>query len=168
MTFTFTSTFKEQFLASLAIQSRSLSSIIIGVGFAGASVFLLSLHLFGLHRFPQLDVLILIIVGFTMIPLLTAFNVWTFRRQNKMAVGEQTYTFDETGLSISGDHFEAEVKWSGIRQIVETNRFFLFYISSQMAYFLPKWIIGDLASVEALRSILRKHKSDSVRLKAQQ
>jgi hypothetical protein len=68
----------------------------------------------------------------------------------------QVYSFDETGLRISGGPAVTALGWDGIVRVVETEEFFLLFYSKQCAYFLPKRAI-DGSSGAHLREVLHHH-----------
>jgi len=91
--------------------------------------------------------------------LMTAFGVWMRRHRNKAASETQSFTFSEDALFIEGGSFSVNMKWQAIHRIRETKQYFLFYISSFQAYFLPKNVL-DSQATEYLRDLFHKiHKS---------
>jgi len=64
------------------------------------------------------------------------------------------YEIDDQGVKVTGRVFELKLAWQGIRKVVETKRFFLFFISTQMAQFLPKRAITSAQELSGLRQLV--------------
>jgi hypothetical protein len=87
-------------------------------------------------------------------PCINALQVWSVRRKNRLVGGQQTFSFGDEGLRMSGAHWDGSVRWDAIIKCVETRSFLLFYFAPRFAYYLPKRVLSadDLASVRALVS----------------
>jgi hypothetical protein len=68
--------------------------------------------------------------------------------------GPQTREIDDVGFRSSGNDVVLELPWKAILRGVETNQFFLFYYSKQLAYYVPKRALGA-ADAEELRRLMR-------------
>jgi len=140
--FEFETSFREQYIASLTVLSRLPLQIAIAAIFPLAGILLIFLS-FVTDTFSLFNALIIgLSFGFT--PALMALNVWLHRRRNKTAVGQFVYEFAPYAMKISGGTFELKLRWEAIYKVRETNKFFLFFVSSRMAQFLPKrCIVGN-------------------------
>lgn len=150
--FEFETSFREQYIASLTVLSRLPLQIAVSAIFPLAGVFLIFVR-FVTHTFGLFDAFIIgLCFGFT--PLLTALNVWLYRRRNKASVGQFVYEFDPNGMRISGGAFDLKLKWEAIWRVTETKNFFLFFVSTRMAQFLPKRCIVDTQQLSHLRQFV--------------
>jgi hypothetical protein len=136
MRFEFHTSFQEHYIATLSVLSRVPLQIVFSAIFPLAGLLLLFLNLFTASL--SFYNIVLIFFCFAFSPLLTALNVWLYRQRNKTSVGQFVYEIDDEGVKVTGGVFELKLAWQGIRRVVETRRFFLFFISTQMAQFLPK------------------------------
>lgn len=152
MEFRYQPTFKEQYDASMAVLIRTRVRAIAALLFPAAAILLVALLVY-LRRPPTFPQAIVIIAALGFVHAVTALNVWLFRRKNRTVTGTHVMVLDDSGIRIQGPHFDMQLKWEGIAKIVETRKFFLFFISSSMAQFLPKRVIGGEKNLEALRRL---------------
>ena len=150
----FTPTFWNQYLASLIIQVKSPFMLIISLIFPAAGLFILTCMLLGISKEPSFFEIIIIPLAFGFTPIITALSVYLARRKNKTIGGAQTYQVDDIGIEITGSTFKTHLQWQGLYQILETGRFFFFYLSPRMAYFIPKSIFNNLSEVDELKKLL--------------
>lgn len=61
------------------------------------------------------------------------------------------------GVRTSCDHSDVLVKWDGVRWAVETDDFFLFYVTDRCAHYLPKRALEGPAAVEHARDFILHH-----------
>jgi hypothetical protein len=145
-------TFKEQYIASLALTYRVPLSLIISLLIPMVGLFYLYSSLasgsFDLFQVP----LLLLMIGFT--PMTVLLTVWLSRRRNRTIAGEHVYEINEDGLKISGKVFETKISWEALAKVTETNRFFFFFISTSRAHFLPKRVIDNAEGLAELRSLV--------------
>jgi YcxB-like protein len=97
------------------------------------------------------------------VPLLHLLNVRQQRSGNAALTGQQSITFSPDGFRAWGDLQNTSVLWPGIHAVVETRRYFLFYLSEVHFFFLPKAIVPDASE---LRALLREHIGERARLAA--
>ena len=150
--FEFETSFREQYIASLTVLSRLPLQIASAAIFPLAGILLIFLS-FVTDTFSFFNALIIgLSFGFT--PALMALNVWLYRRRNKTALGQFVYEFDTYGVRISGGTFDLKLKWEAIYKVRETEKFFLFFLSSRMAQFLPKRCIAGNERLSHLREFV--------------
>jgi YcxB-like protein len=70
---------------------------------------------------------------------------------------------DRTGFNTSSYPGDLRLKWDALVQIIETDAFFLFYATPQMAYYLPKAVVPP-SDASALRLFLADTKGTSYRV----
>ena len=58
--------------------------------------------------------------------------------KNKDMLGKHCLTFNDEGIIETSKNGESKISWSGIEEIKETDKHFFIYISSIMAYIVPK------------------------------
>lgn len=64
--------------------------------------------------------------------------------KNDGLLGQQQMTLSEEGIVYLTSNGESQVKWSGIKKIVEDSDFFYLYNSSVSAYILPKRALSNV------------------------
>ena len=151
----FAPTFRDQYMGSVAVMLRSPLQLVLLPFFplAGLAVLVLSLLQHG--RLSLIECAI-VVMCFAFNPGMLAFNIWLFRLKNRTVEGVLEYTVDESGLGLSSAFVNAHFKWTAIPRIVETKRYFLFFISSQMAHFIPKAAVGD--RIDELRRVIAENR----------
>jgi hypothetical protein len=104
MKFEFQTSFREHYIATLTVLSRGPLQIVLSAIFPLAGILLLFLNLaagsLGLINMMA----VVLCFGFT--TLLTALNVWIYRRRNRTSIGQFVYEFDQYGIRVSGGVFE--------------------------------------------------------------
>jgi hypothetical protein len=95
------------------------------------------------------------------VPQLNAYN---FGRQNHCAQHPMRRIVSADGLRTECETTNADIRWAGIRGVVETEEFFLFYITPSCAIQLPKRAIGPNGELDRLRSVLREQLGDRATL----
>jgi hypothetical protein len=100
------------------------------------------------------------------LPLCHALNVWQMRSRNASVRGVLTFRVTDEGFESHGGSFDVTVRWEAIHRVVETKRFFLFYVSSTMAYFIPKTCIHLPEELQALRKIVYEAVGERAKLQA--
>lgn len=103
---------------------------------------------------------------FVCMPLLIAYRVWSASRRNRTILGIQTQVLTPEGFSTSGDTFNVSVKWDAIHKAVETRHFFFLYISSGVAYYIPKARISPASELERLRTVLKSCLHEKAKLRS--
>ena len=84
-----------------------------------------------------------------------------------MVRGVLTFTITDEGFESHGDSFDVRLRWDAIHRVVETRRFFLFYVSSAMAHFIPKaCIVSPEELLETIRKIIYEAVGDRAKLQA--
>lgn len=151
----FTPTFGEQYSAALAATRRSTISLLAALAFPLMAVILFLLIVLVARRLPSLGQLVLIVVLVAFTPAMTAFNVWLVRRKNRTVEGPHVITVEEAGLRIAAPTFETLLRWEAIRRVAETPRFFLVFISAQMAQYIPKRIM-TAEQISTLRQLMEQ------------
>ena len=103
---------------------------------------------------------------FVFLPMCHALNVWQMRRQNATLRGVLTFTVTSEGIESHGGSFDVRLRWDAIHRVVETKRFFLFYVSSTMAHFIPKDCISSDEELQTIRKIVYEAVCDRAKLQA--
>lgn len=91
---------------------------------------------------------------------LTPIAVWAtarrIARDDPSARGIQVRHLDATGFRSSGNGVAVEVPWHAIQRCVETQGFFLFFYTKQLAYYLGKSHLST-EQCDAVRSLVASH-----------
>ena len=157
MKISFTPSYKDQYLAAMTLHLKTPALLLISLIFSGCGLLLIYLTFFTAYKKPSLLNFMVIILTLGAIPIMTAINVYLTRRKNKTIDVTQYYTFQDNVLKISGPDYTTEMKWSALHKIKETKRFFFFYISPRMAYYLPKSALATPSQLDEIRSFLKEH-----------
>ena len=157
MKFSFRPTFKDQYLATLTMQVKSVFLLIINLIFPAAGLFLLLLILIGLRRFPSIYEFIVIVLAFAFTPTISALSVFLARRKNKTVEGAHDYTFSEKCIELSGSNFKIRLDWSALCRVSDTKKFLFFYISPRFAYYLPKYVFRQPTEYDDLKKLFIDH-----------
>jgi predicted MFS family arabinose efflux permease len=153
MRFEFIPSFREQFLATLAVQRRSTIPLISAAVFPLMALYLLYAIVVHGGRTPTAYELMIIVFAFSFTPLVTGLTVWMHRRKNRLVQGVYRFMLDDVGIHVSAPAFETVLKYSAIRKVVETKRFFLLFFSANAAQYIPKRAIPD-GEIGTLRDFL--------------
>ena len=100
------------------------------------------------------------------VPLLQMFQLWASSRRNRTLTGIQTQSLTPEGFSTSSPTFHSDFKWDAIYKAVETKHFFFLYLSTRLAYYIPKTQLTGPADLENLRTVLRTYLHDKARLRS--
>jgi hypothetical protein len=100
------------------------------------------------------------------IPLLQMFQLWAGSRGNRTLAGMQTQSLTPEGFSTSSPTFHSDFKWDAIYKAVETRHFFLLYLSTRAAYYIPKARLTGAADLGTLRTVLKTHLHEKARLRS--
>lgn len=102
-------------------------------------------------------ILILISVLFLIgIPLIFKRSATNAFKTNKLLQKTQKYEISDDGIEVSSESGRGFVKWDEIYKATETKDSFLFFISKQQAYAIPKrFLNGDAQSIEYLRKFIK-------------
>ena len=163
MTFSFPTTSQDQVRASLEIYRRSQAAKLSRVFLFYLPILILVLGLMLTMLGINLPFVVLVIAigmmvfwlaSLILLPLSQRFQVYQFRKNTPSALGEQTFSFTEQGFSLSGSLSNTDLKWAAIHKIVETKKFFFFYINKKLAYFLPVVEVQKAGKLDDLREFL--------------
>ncbi len=149
--------FIDQYLAILSIQYSSKPLLIMNMLFPLGGLFILVIILLGINENPSFFEILIIPLAFGFTPIITALTVYLARQKNKTICNSQNFIFDTEGIEISNSSFNTQLKWEGLYRATETDRFFFFYLSPRMAYFLPKYVVKNTYKLNELRSFLSTH-----------
>jgi hypothetical protein len=107
------------------------------------------------------------VVGFlfmaVLMPLLTMFNIYSFRRRNP-TIGTQTWVLAPECFSVSGNLFNTSLKWDAFTKARETRRFFLLFVSPRSVHFVPKSAIVSRKELFAIRALIQQKLGAKARL----
>jgi hypothetical protein len=73
----------------------------------------------------------------------------------RTARGPQVISIGTSGVRAEGSAYEAAVRWEGLWKIIESQSFFLFFLSKAVAIPLPKHELSGTSEVERVRDFLR-------------
>ena len=121
---------------------------------------------FDLQQMGYFLILVFLLVVTTVLTM-PLFLRWNFRRQLKSfpaAQGVQTFTFNGEGLQITGSLGNSEIKWEAITKALESSNEFLFYISNNFSYFLPKRAFSSSEHQITWREVLKDKLGDKAKL----
>src|SRR3989441_11681780 len=82
----------------------------------------------------------------TLFPYTTLFR--SHKRVHTIPHAEHTIGLSDAGLEVACVVAKVAVPWLAIYKVVETSRFFLFYINKRCAYYIPKRAVGDPAQIK--------------------
>ena len=170
MTFTFPITLGEHYRATRAVANRQTATKVAYAFFLGAPLVILVVAL--ARGFTVGEVLrehwgallggpAFVILG---VPLLHYWNVRSAHASNPSLRGEQTFELTGTGFATRGPLHSTTLRWDALTRVVETPRFFLFYLSKNVAYFLPTREVERAGRLEELRALLPAQRPGRARL----
>ena len=84
-------------------------------------------------------------------------------RNNPHVHHPQTYGFEDENLTITGELFEANLKWPALVEAAETDTDFFLFLTKDQAYVLPKRFFKTGEEVE-LRSFLKTKLGERAKL----
>ena len=91
------------------------------------------------------------LIGF---PLLQRWNVRSAHKNNPSLRGNQTFVLTANGFNAQGPLHSTTVAWDGITRVLETSEYFLFFVSRNLAYFIPTHEISRVVPIEEFRACL--------------
>jgi hypothetical protein len=156
--------FAEHYRATRAIVKRTAAMKLGYLFFLGSSLFLFVGTLvrgesLGSPGPAGVPMWVIILGGpvfiFVLAPLLHLLNVWQYRRMNPSVNGPQTFRVHDDGLEISGASYDTKLNWEAISRARESDEFFLLFLSTAHAVFIPKRAFPRDEDVAAVREILR-------------
>jgi hypothetical protein len=68
-----------------------------------------------------------------------------------------TRELDDDGLRIHCSMRDMKLAWPGIRRVVETREFLIFFQTERCAHYLPKRAVGGPAELQRVRDFLIRH-----------
>ena len=75
----------------------------------------------------------------------------------------QTYSFEDDKLTVTGELFDADLKWDGLFEAAESKTDFFLFLSKDQAYVLPKrFLQGEQETL--LRSVLKTRLQDRAKI----
>ena len=157
--------FWTHYRASRAVIARTWNTYLAWAFFFGIPL-LVVIAMFFLHQdiaAPGLfgwPAWLLPVLGFlfmaVLMPLTHMINIYSYRRRNRAVGSEQKYVLTPEAYSVSGSLFDTTLKWHAFIKARETRRFFLLYVSSRWAHFIPKAAITSANDMSAIRSLIRQ------------
>jgi hypothetical protein len=101
---------------------------------------------------------------FVVAPLLTWVKVNRVIRTMPAARGPRTVAYGDEGMSIITEVSETNLKWATFVKVVETKRFFFFFLSPRVPIFIPKRFLPDPDDLRELRHLIRMNLGDKAHL----
>lgn len=81
--------------------------------------------------------------------------------KNKDMLGKHCIIVDEDGIVEKTENGESRTKWNGVEKVTETEKYVFIYISSIMAYIIPKSVfVSDIIKNEFLSLLRGKTEQD--------
>ncbi len=105
-------------------------------------------------------------VYFLLIPALYLWKAYRLQIDEPSKEGEQTRSLSAAGLKISGPRMSVDLSWDGIRRIIETREFFLFFGSKSCAMYIPKRLLAEPNGVQEARRLILENARQKARLHA--
>jgi hypothetical protein len=87
-------------------------------------------------------------------PYMAAYG---YPKQHPCVANPFQVALTDQGVRTTCDHSDVLVKWDGVRRAVETDDFFLFYVTDRCAHYLPKRALDGPAAVERARDFILHH-----------
>ena len=144
-------TFWELFSASLMLIRYQRWFIILHTIFPLGGLFFLLTPLLG-YRLGVVEIL-LALLCFSFTPLIIGVGIWAAGRQNKLAQGPFTHSFDAAGMHTNGETFSQTLHWSAIPRVRRSKRFIFIFIGPARAFCIPVREVHDPEFFDELRSI---------------
>ncbi|MCD8445642.1 YcxB family protein [Tenacibaculum finnmarkense] len=107
-------------------------------------LFIIPLFISSLYFYKQSDlikietIIPLLIIGFTILPILTILNTKKTYKNTKILQQELEYKLNNETIHIKGDTIDSTLKWNHFIKIEETKKFYLLYNSKIIATFIDK------------------------------
>jgi hypothetical protein len=100
---------------------------------------------------------ILVVALVSWFPTITGrLQAWRVKRSDPNVLDPIKHTIRDTGLHISMRTLDAELRWSGMQSVRETDSMFLFHYTKRFAYYLPKRALPDSEAVAQLSSWIQE------------
>ena len=109
-------------------------------------------------RNPAFAIILILISAFFLIGIPSAFKRGAANafKTNKLLQKTQKYEIGDAGIEVSSESGQGFVKWDEIYKATETKDSFLFFISKQQAYVIPKRSFNENAQdIEFLRKYMK-------------
>jgi hypothetical protein len=108
-------------------------------------------------------VLLIFLSSFVLERIVATLAARQIFRNNPHVRHPQTYKFEDENLTITGELFDATLKWHGLVEASESDADFFLFISKEQAYVLPKRVIAA-GQESLLREFLKTKLQDRARL----
>jgi hypothetical protein len=146
--------FWTMYRATLDIVLRSPVQLVASLVFPAAGVLLIYLWTIHHHHVRPYDILLLIVAfGFT--PLTIALSMYLARRKNHLVAGAFMYTFDRSGIHVTGDLASSTINWKAIQKVRESKSFLFLYIAPVKAISIPLAQLSAAGCLDDVRTIVR-------------
>jgi hypothetical protein len=101
---------------------------------------------------------LVLVFWLSVFPLLTPYvAAWSYPKQHPCVSKPFHVSLTDAGVRTTCDHSDTLVKWDGVRRVVETGDFFLFYVSDRCAHYLPVRALDGPAAMERARDFILRH-----------
>jgi hypothetical protein len=97
------------------------------------------------------------------IPISQRWAARSLPKRDASVRGPQERTVDSDGFHSRGNGVSLDVPWHAMLRGVETNDFFLFFYSKQVAYYVPKRVLAD-GQIREVRRLMRTELGERARL----
>jgi hypothetical protein len=106
-------------------------------------------------RFPAVLPALILLASLPLIPTLNgivAARQW--EKLNPAGHRQMTVGVGEEGFRTASYIGRTELRWAAMKQVIETDEFFLFYVTGRIAYYLPKRVVPEV-QLSPLRNLVR-------------
>jgi len=103
-------------------------------------------------------------IALVLLPLTQLYSAYAHKRVHTIPHAEHTIGLSDAGLEVACVVAKVAVPWLAIYKVVETSRFFLFYINKRCAYYIPKRAVGDPAQVALIKDWIRDRAGPKAKL----
>lgn len=102
-------------------------------------------------------IMVLLILGYGLVPLATLHAVYRARWRDPALTAERTCTLTAAGLEVRTQGASLDLAWSHFQRAVETRELFLLLPRIGGLHYLPKRALAGEADVRASRALLATH-----------
>ena len=153
-----------------AILRRSRFYTIAQYGYGVVPALVVAMSLLAGHPLrslgPSLPYLVLIpLIGYVLLPLLNKWMTEKTLRANPSFAGAHEVALTSEGISMTSPAATALIRWTAFLRIVEGREYFLFYILTNRAHFLPISAIPH-DDLPAVRAFIASHATSPTELAA--
>ena len=114
--------------------------------------------------FNALWLLMILIVTLALPWLQGVMGARQFKKLNPEGHRTLTFAIDDDGVRSTSFVGESKLRWQAVHHAVETREFFLFYVTKNVAHYLPKRVIAPAELFEVRKTMLGQVPAARVRV----